>query len=225
MGTWDDLTPLTTSSARTLAVVETMEHTTAVAVMAEAARAVAQERAFQKPDELGALADLLVGRLPAAPRILELGVGDGGTAWLWRQLWPEAEIIGVDVHRLAPCEGCTHGQAHNGCPNRRISRALSRKIHANSIHDRVYVLAQLEDERSLPRFDFLHIDGDHTLEGVTSDFETYHPLVREGGLTAIHDTLGYPSVARFCTRLEAVLPSQRIETEPASWGGYLVVLA
>jgi predicted O-methyltransferase YrrM len=35
--------------------------------------------------------------------------------------------------------------------------------------------------------DFLFIDGDHTYEGVKSDFEMYSPLVRAGGLVAFHD--------------------------------------
>ena len=36
-------------------------------------------------------------------------------------------------------------------------------------------------------FDFLFIDGDHSFEGVMQDFETYVPLVREGGIIALHD--------------------------------------
>ena len=40
--------------------------------------------------------------------------------------------------------------------------------------------------------DFLFIDGDHTYEGVKSDFEMYSPLVRSGGLIALHDIVPGP---------------------------------
>lgn len=40
--------------------------------------------------------------------------------------------------------------------------------------------------------DFVFIDGDHTYEGVKSDFVQYGPLVRPGGLIAFHDILPRP---------------------------------
>jgi predicted O-methyltransferase YrrM len=35
--------------------------------------------------------------------------------------------------------------------------------------------------------DFLFIDGDHSYNGVRADFENFAPLVRPGGLVALHD--------------------------------------
>ena len=35
--------------------------------------------------------------------------------------------------------------------------------------------------------DFLFIDGDHTAKGMKEDFLNYLPMVRQGGLIAIHD--------------------------------------
>ena len=37
--------------------------------------------------------------------------------------------------------------------------------------------------------DFLFIDGDHSYEGVKKDWDMYKPLVREGGIIALHDVL------------------------------------
>ena len=56
--------------------------------------------------------------------------------------------------------------------------------------------------------DFLFIDGDHTYEGVRADFEMYSPLVREGGLIALHDIVQGPhetvgDVPRFWNELRA----------------------
>jgi predicted O-methyltransferase YrrM len=38
--------------------------------------------------------------------------------------------------------------------------------------------------------DLLFIDGDHTYDGVRSDYSMYSPLVRRGGLIAFHDIAG-----------------------------------
>lgn len=48
---------------------------------------------------------------------------------------------------------------------------------------------------------FLHIDGDHTFEGVMTDYRTYAPNVRKGGIIAIHDLM-LSGVDRFCYELE-----------------------
>ena len=41
--------------------------------------------------------------------------------------------------------------------------------------------------------EFLFIDGDHTYEGVKTDFEMYSPLVRPGGVVAFHDIVQHRS--------------------------------
>jgi predicted O-methyltransferase YrrM len=43
--------------------------------------------------------------------------------------------------------------------------------------------------------DLLFIDGDHTYAGVAADFELYRPLVRPGGLVALHDIVPGPAEA------------------------------
>jgi predicted O-methyltransferase YrrM len=52
--------------------------------------------------------------------------------------------------------------------------------------------------------DFLFIDGDHTYEGVKRDFEMYSPLVRPGGLVALHDVIAgdEPEVVRYWQELK-----------------------
>lgn len=42
------------------------------------------------------------------------------------------------------------------------------------------------------QIDFLFIDGDHTYEGVKKDFHMYSPLVRKGGIVALHDICSGP---------------------------------
>ena len=38
------------------------------------------------------------------------------------------------------------------------------------------------------KIDYLHIDADHTYEGVKKDFELYSTLINENGIISIHDT-------------------------------------
>ena len=49
------------------------------------------------------------------------------------------------------------------------------------------------------RFDFLFIDGDHSYSGVVQDFLAYYPMVRPGGLIAVHD-IAPDELGRFGTR-------------------------
>jgi hypothetical protein len=46
----------------------------------------------------------------------------------------------------------------------------------------------LEQVKSItPELDFLFIDGNHMYEYVKKDFEMYSPLVKKGGIIALHD--------------------------------------
>jgi predicted O-methyltransferase YrrM len=46
----------------------------------------------------------------------------------------------------------------------------------------------LEQVKSItPELDFLFIDGNHMYEYVKKDFEMYSPLVKKGGIVALHD--------------------------------------
>jgi len=46
------------------------------------------------------------------------------------------------------------------------------------------------------QIDFLFIDGDHTYDGVKTDFEMYSPLVKKGGLVAFHDICNHVPEAK-----------------------------
>lgn len=58
--------------------------------------------------------------------------------------------------------------------------------HSQSIGTKMQVEKLLNEEQ----LDFLFIDGDHRYEAVKRDFDMYSPLVRKGGIIALHD-IGY----------------------------------
>ena len=49
------------------------------------------------------------------------------------------------------------------------------------------MLKQVQSVLGNQKIDLLHIDGDHTYEGVKQDYLLYSAMVREGGLIAFHD--------------------------------------
>lgn len=51
--------------------------------------------------------------------------------------------------------------------------------------------------------DILFIDGDHIYESVKSEYESFSPFVKKGGLILLHDTKHtiYPGPERFCKEL------------------------
>lgn len=133
--------------------------------------------------EICAMLDRLRDLRPAT--ILEIGTANGGTLFMYTRIaHPHATIISLDL------PGGSFGGGYPAwrsplyrrfaLPGQQII-LLRGNSHARHIRDEV--------ERRLAgrSLDFLFIDGDHTYDGVKSDFEQYSPLVRASGLIGFHD--------------------------------------
>lgn len=124
------------------------------------------------------LAEALAAVCAVAPQIIvEIGCDRGGTLYAWRQVCDEVYGITLPLNDWASGgqEGyplVTHGAA----------------VLLGDSHDPTSLewLASRLDGRSV---DVLHIDGDHSYDGVKADYEMYSPMVRRGGLVLIHDVL------------------------------------
>lgn len=89
---------------------------------------------------------------------------------------PSAElVVGVDlcvqnaeklIHFVRP--GQVYRALHGDSQTEAMKRRVMQKLGSRQV-------------------DFLFIDGDHSYAGVKADFELYSPLVRSGGLVALHD--------------------------------------
>jgi len=120
------------------------------------------------------------------PRIvLEIGTCHGGSLYLWCQAADsEATIVSVDL------PGGKFGGGYHA------SREKLYKLFAKG-NQKLHLLREdSHTESSLAKVkgflggglvDFLFIDGDHSYEGIKCDYEQYAPLVRIGGLIALHD--------------------------------------
>ena len=119
--------------------------------------------------------------------ILEIGTARGGTLYLWAQAaTDDATIVSVDL------PGGKFGGAY---PSARIPFYQSfvknnQRLHLiRSDSHSTETLNMVKKCFSDQLIDFAFIDGDHTYEGVKSDFSLYAPLVRKGGIVALHDIL------------------------------------
>lgn len=192
--------------------------------------------AMQKPEEFESLIALVDKHLPwvcaALPRVIvEIGAGKGGTSWAWSKLGA-SKLIVIDLPN-GPWGG-TDTQPMFKYISENTSTNIDL-IYGNSQSSEC--LTALKDRLGDSRVDFLFIDGDHSYEGVKTDFLTYSPFVRSGGIIAFHDICEHSKksgceVKKFWDELKEAYPSstvgdsrgtQEFIAEPKNWGGIGVI--
>jgi cephalosporin hydroxylase len=155
---------------------------------------------------------------------LEIGTAHGGTLCVISRLSrTSATIISVDL------PGGLFGGGYKWfrIPVYKSFPVLNQKLHLirGNSHDpatQSSVKARMGENRKL---DLLFIDGDHSYEGVKTDFETYAPLVHSGGIIAFHDIAEHPKetgceVARFWQEIKQQYAHEEIiENEQQGWAG------
>ena len=140
-------------------------------------------RPGQARSEFVQLVALLQKRRPRV--VVEIGTATGGTLAAWcAAADPRATIVSIDL------PGGVHGGGYA------YWRTAIYKQFAKPQQTLHLLRADSHQAATLQRLklllppggiDFLFIDGDHTYAGVKADFEMYSPLVRTGGLIALHD--------------------------------------
>jgi len=127
---------------------------------------------------------LIIDKL-SPQKVLEIGVCEGGWLWCMEPFFASrAKIIGIDnlsnpVIRIDNL--------------RSVIDRLSKKHPTTLIEDisqSSEALAKVNKLLDGEKLDLLHIDGAHGLEECRSDWKRYSPLVRKGGIIAIHDIRG-----------------------------------
>ena len=144
----------------------------------------------QNPAEIESLYRIICELSPK--RILEIGTARGGTLYLWTQAAAaDATIISVDL------PGGKFGGAYLSCRtsfyHTFIKPAQTLKLLRLDSHS-PETLDKVKAGFDNQQIDFIFIDGDHTYEGVRTDFYTYGPLVRPGGIIVLHDILARPDL-------------------------------
>ena len=131
--------------------------------------------AQQRIEEFCVVAGVLIQLQPR--NILEIGVYGGGSFALWCAL-ASGKKIGID-------SGSIGGPIHERLDDFRARFGEVTVIKGDSHNPQTHreVMSTLAGEP----LDFLFIDGDHTLAGVSADYAMYAPLVRAGGWVGLHD--------------------------------------
>lgn len=198
-----------------------------------AASAVHMHGALQKVEEFAPLIALLEVSKPKI--VVEIGVGNCGSTWAFSKLPSVEVLIAIDLPS-GPWGGSDKSlteqrlhyiQAH--------SKAKILFIAGNSQSSECLdsVNKALQEVQAEWKIDFLFIDGDHSYNGVKTDFLTYSPLVSKPGLIGFHDIAEHPvetgcEVKKFWDEIKAsgIPPEDYSEfmqvTEP-SWGGIGVI--
>ena len=139
--------------------------------------------------QIDAEIEALCAELAADPprRVLEIGTAGGGTLLLLAAVSRhDATLVSVDLPQ--PSGYAIHRE--------RIYRAAARSEQRIELvrgdSHRPATLRCVSAIFAGEPVDVLFIDGDHTLEGVAADYATYAPLVRPGGVIALHDIVEGP---------------------------------
>jgi predicted O-methyltransferase YrrM len=153
--------------------------------------------------------------------VLEIGIGAGGTLFFWSRVAAEdALLVSVDIN--------SPGIFGRGAPFSLVAGAIPLERQRLELllgvdsHD-PQTVAAVESVLADRPLDFLFIDGDHSYEGVKSDFELYAPLVRPGGVVALHDVAprldAGTGVPRFWKELKAEHETEeRVAADEPSFG-------
>jgi predicted O-methyltransferase YrrM len=139
-------------------------------------------RPLQDRAEFLELADLIAAC--ELKSVLEIGTFRGGTLFVFARLSrSDATLISLDLPN-----------SRFGVFSRKVQEPLFKTFTRGD--QRLVLLrenSQAEETRSKVAIalkdplDFIFIDGNHSYEGVKSDFEMYSPFLRQGGIVAFHD--------------------------------------
>jgi len=157
-----------------------------VAPLRLARSAIRNFHAMQRTWELQALLGEVQRLRPAV--VVEIGTHKGGTLVCWSALCgPGAHIVSIDMI----CEESGLGTRDEDLARVRARLPPGQRLSAITAdsHDAA-TLARLHDLLGGTAIDLLWIDADHSYAGVKQDVEMYAPLVRPGGLIALHDIHG-----------------------------------
>ena len=162
-------------------------------------------QAWQNLGEFGALWDYVAAR--PHTRVVEIGSLLGGTLWYWSQLPNLAQLVTVDLPTdwkpLAADVRAAREQWMQWMP---------KLVDVQADSHNPATVARVRDALHDQPIDVLFVDGDHTYDGVKADWLAWSPLVRRGGLVALHDTWPNgtrhePGVVQFVDELRHELPS------------------
>jgi predicted O-methyltransferase YrrM len=154
-------------------------------------------------------------------KIVEIGSASGGTLFLFANVASPEKIISVDLPSGSFGGGYPFWKIplFKSLAKRKIIELVRADSHKEKTLGKIRVL--LKDKE----VDFLFIDGDHTYQGVKQDFQMYSPIVKKGGIVAIHDIVKHDptsgcEVNKFWNEIKPSFKHlEIIENQNQKWAG------
>lgn len=139
------------------------------------------------PAEVGALKMLTIS-LSEFPLVVNIGAGAGTSGLLFAETRPDLFLVTVDIQDESSPLGCLEAERdvieRAGLTNWRIGH------HWQFCMDSA-LLGREWESRTRKVFgthpNMVFIDGDHSYEHCKEDIEVWLPLVKSGGIIAVHD--------------------------------------
>lgn len=130
--------------------------------------------------------------------VLEVGVADGSSLLAWSEVFPNAHIVGMDIHPASKWRG----EFHLG--DQRSAADCARAVSGR-------------------QFDLIVEDATHQLADTLTTLFLLWPAVRPGGLYVVEE---FPNIGEFRSNLVALFPTADIVDTRGPFGGVepLVVL-
>ena len=158
--------------------------------------------ANQIPAEIGALCEEVRQLKPKV--VVEIGTAKGGTLYLWSRLaQPGGTVISIDKPGEPGSVRPVMRSVYRSFGKKRGVKVITLDCDSHSPQTH----AELEQLLQGQPIDFLFIDGDHSYEGVKSDFHDYRRLMAPNGVVAMHDVahamFAFIEVPRFWNELAA----------------------
>lgn len=141
--------------------------------------------------------------------IVEIGSDMGGTLHGFALLVPSARLISVSMQS---------GPYSTMKPLEAPAGTVVFDADSHLMETWQSLVQELDNQE----IDVLFIDGDHTYQGVKSDYVMYAGLVRSGGLVIFHDILPHPTMPEIGVgQLWSEIQGDKTEylADPITWGG------
>lgn len=176
----------------------------------------------QIPSEIKELLNILRNRRVSS--ILEIGTGDGGSAYVFLRYLNCKTFISIDLPGKYPQKKKKLFKLFNPYAKSYFLRIDSHSKEA---------VRKVREILGRGKVDFLFIDGDHSYDGVKLDFEMYRKFVKRGGFVAFHDIIHpklgvikfwreikcrYPFKEIIAPRYEMLLNTKKL-FDKDGWGG------
>lgn len=149
--------------------------------MSHTAHSVADWTQYLFHDEVDALKDLALS-LPAAPHVVNIGAGNGTSGLAFMEARPDLYLYTIDIQLESSPYGCLQGEE---------AVFRSAGFWGNPRHQQIHGDSKDVGKRWADEWGFLvdmvFVDGGHQYHEAAGDITIWLPLIKSGGIMAVHD--------------------------------------